>query len=191
MEVNPEKIQSFTDSDAFYTWLSHHHETETELWMRIYKKASRVKSITWNEAVRVALCWGWIDGIKKSENADAYFQRFTPRKPKSVWSKRNIEHVAELIAEGKIQSPGQAHVDAAKADGRWDAAYSTSKEMQMPQDFLDALDKNPQAKAFYNTLNKQNRFAIYYRLQSAKREATRQKRFDAILKLMKQGKRLH
>ncbi|MCB9638443.1 MAG: YdeI/OmpD-associated family protein [Myxococcales bacterium] len=185
------RIRSFEDPKAFHTWLAQHHDVEPELWLKIFKKHTKKKTIVWEEAVIEALCWGWIDGIKKSLDGEAYLQRFTPRRQKSLWSKRNREHVERLLQEGRMQEPGMLHVRAAQADGRWDAAYSASSEMVFPEDFLEALDKLPQAKAFFETLNKQNRYAIGYQLQTAKRPETRKKRMDKFLLMLENQEKLH
>jgi uncharacterized protein YdeI (YjbR/CyaY-like superfamily) len=140
--------------------------------------------------VIAALCWDWIDGIRKPLDDQAYLQRFTPRRRGSNWSKRNREHVERLIAAGRMQEPGLAHVRAAQADGRWAAAYAAS-EMTVPEDFVAALEQRPKAKAFFETLNKQNRYAIAYRLQTARKPDTRQKRFEQFLTMLETGEKLY
>ncbi|MCB9107747.1 MAG: YdeI/OmpD-associated family protein [Anaerolineales bacterium] len=190
-EPDQTRIQAFEDSAAFWNWLEQNHASEPELWLKIYKKGSGQKSINWEEAVVEALCWGWIDSIKKSLDDEAYLQRFTPRQKSSNWSKRNREHVDRLIAEGRMQEVGMVHVRAAQADGRWEAAYAPPSEMTVPEDFLAALDERSQAKAFFETLNKQNRYAIAYRLQTAKKPETRQKRFEQFIAMMEKGEKLY
>ncbi len=184
------RIQAFEDASAFGQWLALNHASESEVWVKMYKKGSGQKTINWEEGVIEALCWGWIDGIKKSFDDQAYLQRFTPRRPGSNWSKRNREHVKRLIAAGRMQEPGLVHVRAAQADGRWAAAYASS-EMTVPEDFLAALEKRPAAKAFFETLNKQNRYAIAYRLQTAKKPETRQKRLEQFLDMLEKGEKLY
>jgi len=184
------RIHAFEDSAAFWQWLELNHATEPELWLKIYKKASGQKTINWEEAVIEALCWGWIDGIKKKFDEQAYLQRFTPRRKGSNWSKRNREHVDRLIAEGRMQETGLVHVRAAQADGRWEAAYAAS-EMVVPEDFLAALEQRPTAKAFFETLNRQNLYAIAYRLQTAKKPETRQKRFESFLGMLENEEKLY
>lgn len=157
----------------------------------MFKKGSGQKTINWEEAVVEALCWRWIDGIRKPLDDQAYLQRFTPRRQGSNWSKRNREHVERLIAEGKMQEPGMVHVRAAMADGRWESAYAPPSEMTMPEDFLAALEQRPKAKAFFETLNRQNQYAIAYRLQTAKKPETRQKRFERLLAMMENGEKLY
>jgi uncharacterized protein YdeI (YjbR/CyaY-like superfamily) len=190
-EATPVTTRAFEDPQAFGQWLATHHQSESELWLKIYKKASGKKSITWNEAVIEALCWGWIDGVKKSLDAEAYLQRFTPRRPRSLWSRRNREHVEKLIATGRMQTAGMEQVKAAQTDGRWEKAYAPASEMEIPADFLAALETRPKAKAFFETLNRQNHFAIYYRLHTAKRPETRQKRFDQCLEMLDQHQAFH
>ncbi|MEJ2766861.1 YdeI/OmpD-associated family protein [Photobacterium sp. MCCC 1A19761] len=168
--VNNKEAQSFTTPEDFYEWLKENHESCNELWLKIYKKGSCIPSITWNESVKVALCWGWIDGIKRALDHEAYLQRFTPRRSGSHWSKRNTEHVASLIEQNLMTEAGMKHVRAAQADGRWEAAYAPVSEMQIPDDFLGALEQNTEAKHFFETLNKTQRFAISYGLETAKKQ---------------------
>lgn len=190
-EPDKTRIRAFVDAPAFWQWLAQNHDAEPELWLKIYKKGSGQKTIDWNSAVIEALCWGWIDGIAKSLDDQAYLQRFTPRRPGSNWSKRNREHVERLITEGRMQEPGLIHVRAAQADGRWEAAYAPPSEMTMPEDFLAALAERPSAKAFFETLNRQNRYAIAYRLQTARKPETRQKRFDSFLAMLEKEETLY
>ena len=186
--VDDKLMQPFETPECFYEWLRLNHNRETELWLKIYKKASGIKSIDWSEAVKMALCWGWIDGIKKSVDGDCYTQRFTPRRAKSIWSKRNTEHVAALIEQGLMQPAGLTHVEAAKADGRWQAAYSISDGLVMPEDFVAAVEastaNNGNTKEFFDTLSKSSRNIIAYGLTSAKKEETRKKRFDKFLAML-------
>lgn len=164
-------------------WLKANHASESELWVKIYKKSSGLQSVTWNDVVIEALCWGWIDGIKKSLDDQGYLQRITPRKARSNWSKRNTDHVQRLISEGRMMESGLQHVRAAKADGRWESAYVVS-EMEVPADFLTALDSNPNAKLFFETLNKSSRYVIAYGLISAKKPETRQRRFAKYMDML-------
>lgn len=189
-EPDQTRIQAFEDSAAFGEWLALNHTSEPEVWVKIYKKGSGQKTINWEEGVIEALCWGWIDGIRKSLDDQAYLQRFTPRRPGSNWSKRNREHVERLIAAGRMQEPGLVHVRAAQANGRWEAAYASS-EMTVPEDFLAALEERPAAKAFFETLNKQNRYAIAYRLHTARKPETRQKRFEQFLAMLEKEEKLY
>ena len=164
-------------------WLQANHDTKSELWVKIFKKGSGIPSVTWNDVVIEILCWGWIDGIRKSLDDQAYLQRITPRKKRSNWSKRNTEHVERLIKQGRMKEPGLIHVRAAKADGRWESAYATS-EMKIPADFLRALDESPKAKQFFDTLTKSNRYIIAYGLESAKKPDTRQRRFEKFMDML-------
>ena len=164
-------------------WLKLNHAAESELWVKIFKKKTGIPSVTWDDVVIEALRWGWIDGVRKSIDAQAYFQRITPRKARSGWSKRNREHAERLISEGRMMASGLAHVRAAKADGRWENAYAAS-EMEVPTDFLAALKSEPKAKRFYETLSKSSRYAIAYGLISAKKPETRRRRFAKFMDLL-------
>ena len=177
---NPERTMSFARPEDFSQWLKANHACESELWVKIFKKNSGIASITWDDVVIEALCWGWIDGIKKSFDEQAYLQRVTPRKARSVWSKRNREHAERLISEGKMTEAGLKQILAARGDGRWDNAYAAS-ELTVPEDFLAALEREPNAKRFYNTLNKSNRYVIAHGLTSAKKPETRLRRFDKYM----------
>lgn len=178
--MTPTKTMSFPTPQDFGSWLKKHHNSETELWIKIYKKGCDKQSVTWNEVVIEALCWGWIDGIKKSLDDESYLQRVTPRKANSNWSKRNKEHVERLIKENRMQAAGLAHVEAAQKDGRWQNAY-TASEIEVPEDFINALEHNPIAKAFYNSLTKSYRYIIAHGLTSAKKADTRKRRFTKYL----------
>lgn len=182
-EPTPEKQRSFSSPEALCEWLQIHHATENELWIKIFKKKTGIKSVTWDDVVIEALCWGWIDGIKKSINDQAYLQRITPRKIKSNWSKRNRAHAERLISEGRMRGPGLTQVESAKADGRWENAY-TASEMEVPADFILALEEKPQAKAFFQTLNKSHRYTIAYALIGAKKPETRQRRFNKYMDML-------
>ncbi len=169
-------------------WLKQNHAQERELWVRIFKKDSGTPSVTWQDCVVACLAWGWIDGVRRSLDDDSFVQRFTPRRPKSSWSKKNREHVERLIAEGRMQPSGMVHVEAARADGRWEQAYAGSAEMELPADFLRALDDRPAAKQFFATLKRQDIFSIYHRLQTAKRPETRARRMATILATLAEGR---
>jgi uncharacterized protein YdeI (YjbR/CyaY-like superfamily) len=185
---HPPKTITFKSPIDLSRWLHANHATESELLIKIFKKGSGIVSVNWDEVVIESLCWGWIDGVKKSLDDEAYLQRITPRKARSNWSKRNTEHVERLIIEGRIEEPGLIQVRAAKADGRWENAY-TASEIKVPADFLAALDNHPKAKQFYQTLTKTNRYAIAYGLESAKKPETRQRRFKQFMdKLTRQEK---
>lgn len=183
---DPSKIKSFATAEELAEWLRDNHASETELWVNIYKKKSAIPSVTWDDVVIESLCWGWIDGIKKSIDEQAYLQRITPRKAKSVWSKRNRDHAERLMSEGRMAESGMVQVNAAKVDGRWDNAY-TASEMEVPEDFIKALESNLEAKAFYETLTKSRRYVIAHGLGSAKKPETRQRRFDKYMDALTRG----
>ena len=182
-EPDPTKIMTFALPKHLSQWLRINHAVESELWVKIFKKGTGVPSVTWDDVVIESLCWGWIDGIKKSLGTQAYIQRITPRKEKSNWSKRNVEHAERLISEGRMMESGLVHVRAAKSDGRWENAYVVS-EMKVPTDFLEALVDKPSAKQFFETLNKSSRYVIAYGLISAKKPETRQRRFEKFMGML-------
>jgi len=175
-EPDPLRIITFSTPKGLGEWLKSNHATESELWIKIFKKSTGIQSVTWVDVVIEVLCWGWIDGIKKSLDDQAYLQRITPRTARSNWSKRNTEHVERLISENRMKESGLVHVRAAKADGRWEKAYVVS-EMEVPEDFLAALESHPKVKGFFETFNKSSRYVIAYGLISAKKTETRQRRF--------------
>lgn len=176
--------KSFPNAQALGEWLADNHAGATELWVRIYKSASAKRSVTWADCVIEAIRYGWIDGQKKPLDDISFLQRLSPRKPGSNWSSRNREYAKKLIQEGRMTPAGLAHVEAAKKDGRWEKAYAGSADMEMPEDFLRALDKLPRTKKFFATLNRQNLFSIYYRLRTTKKPETRAKRMAQILSLL-------
>lgn len=187
---DPTKITPFKDDAAFDAWLRRHHDRDTEIWVRMYKKGSGTPSIDWPKAVDVALCWGWIDGIRKSLDAESFLQRFTPRRPKSIWSQVNREHVARLTAEGRMQPSGLKQVEAAKADGRWDAAYApirTASHASLPDDLRAAIDANPRAARTFATLGRMNLFALAFRTNSMKTPAGRAKKIETLVAMLARG----
>lgn len=177
------KIMTFVTSKDLSEWLKVNHATESELWVKIFKKNTGIQSVTWNDVVIEVLCWGWIDGVKKSIDNQAYLQRITPRRARSNWSKRNTDHVERLISEDRLKESGLVHVRAAKVDGRWKNAYAVS-EMEVPADFLAALENQPKLKLFFETLNKSSRYVIAYGLTSAKKPETRQRRFEKFIDML-------
>jgi len=191
MKVDGDRVQSFSTPEAFCSWLETNHATENELWMKLYKKASRIPTISWEAAVIEALAWGWIDSTKKSFDEQAYLQRFSPRRKKSNWSKKNCEHAEKLVKDGRMQPAGLQKMNEAKADGRWDAAYAGSASMEIPDDFLEQLNRNRAAKKMFQTLNRTNLFSIYHQLHSAKKEETRQRRIDKIIAMLARGETFH
>ncbi|WP_028468397.1 YdeI/OmpD-associated family protein [Neptunomonas japonica] len=182
-EPDPLRIMTFATPQDLNKWLQENHATESELWVKIFKKNSGTQSVTWNDVVIEILCWGWIDGVKKSLDDQAYLQRITPRTARSNWSKRNTEHVERLISEDRMKESGLVHIRAAKADGRWENAYVVS-EMEVPEDFLAALESQPSVKQFFETLNKSSRYVIAYGLTSAKKPETRQRRFTKYMTML-------
>lgn len=185
------EIVEFHDQSSFRAWLAAHGKDTKGIWLRIYKKASNIDSITYAEALDEALCYGWIDGQKKSYDELSFLQKFTPRRPKSMWSKRNIEHIARLTEQGFMMPAGILEVERAKEDGRWAAAYDAASEMVIPSDFLVELKKHPIAEKFFATLNKTNTYAIAWRLQTAKTDETRRRRQDKIIELLNSQQKLH
>ena len=183
LEPDPKKIMAFATPQDLGRWLKVNHAIESELWVKIFKKKTDIPSVTWDDVVIESLCWGWIDGIKKSIDDQAYFQRITPRKALSNWSKRNREHAERLISEGRMTESGLVHIRAAKADGRWESAYVAS-EMKVPADFLAALESKPEAKQFFEMLNKSSRYVIAHGLISAKKPETRQRRFAKFIDML-------
>ena len=185
------EVQSFETPHQLDKWLERNHRTKQELWVRIFNKKSGKPTVTWDDCVVAAIAWGWIDGKKKSFDEVSFLQRLTPRRPRSNWSKRNTELAERLIAEGRMQPSGLVHVEAARQDGRWEKAYSGSSGMVMPDDFLKLLQKVPAAEQFFNTLDRRNLYAIYHRLQTAKRAETREKRLTGIVAQLARGKAFH
>ncbi|MEM0910182.1 MAG: YdeI/OmpD-associated family protein [Pseudomonadota bacterium] len=187
--LNPRLVKAFKTSKSLNTWLRNNHDKKDELYVKIYKKGSGIRSVEWNDVVVEVLCWGWIDGVKKRFDEHAYLQRITPRRPKSAWSKINTRHVERLIALGKMEEPGMIHVRAAKSDGRWENAYAPPSEQSIPDDFIRALNVHPTAEAFFKTLKKTHLNAIAYGLSSAKRPETRQRRLEKFVDMMKRNEK--
>jgi uncharacterized protein YdeI (YjbR/CyaY-like superfamily) len=184
-------ILTFTSTEEFTAWLAKHHKASSGIWIRHFKIKSGVSSITYAEALDVALCYGWIDGLKKTYDTESWLQKFTPRRPKSLWSQRNREHVDRLHKSGKMEAAGIKEVEAAKADGRWEQAYESPSNMIVPSDFLNELAKDKKAEAFFKTLNKTNIYAIVWRLQTARKPETRNKRMSVIIEMLNKGERFH
>jgi uncharacterized protein YdeI (YjbR/CyaY-like superfamily) len=181
----------FASAGAWHTWLDENHATSDGLWMKIAKKGVTEASVTYPEAVEVALCFGWIDGQSGRIDDEFWRQRFTPRRARSKWSAINRDRVTRLIAEGRMQPAGLAQIDAAKADGRWDAAYAPPSTATVPDDLAAALDANPTANAFFATLSASNRYAIIYRVNDAKRTDTRARRIATFVQMLSEGRTLH
>jgi uncharacterized protein YdeI (YjbR/CyaY-like superfamily) len=192
MDPKPDDaVELFATPEDFDRWLSKHRAKASCIWVRYAKKKSGIASIDWNQAVDVALCHGWIDGQAKSLDETYSLQRFTPRGPRSKWSKLNRERVARLTKEGRMQPAGLAEVERAKADGRWDAAYDSPANAKVPEDLAKALAKSAKAKKFFDSLNAQNRYAILYRLHEAKKPETRARRLEKFVEMLKKGEKLH
>jgi uncharacterized protein YdeI (YjbR/CyaY-like superfamily) len=184
-------ILSLRAARQWQAWLSRNHARSDGVWLRFFRKASGTPSVTYAEALDVALCYGWIDSQGKSHDETSYLQKFTPRRARSPWSKINREHVARLQVEGRMQPAGLAEVERAKSDGRWDAAYDSPSAMTVPEDFTRALNRNRTAKRFFETLNRRNTYAIAYRLQSAKRPETREKRIREFIGMLARHEKLY
>ncbi len=187
---DPKRIRSFATAEAFEAWLAEHHASEPELWLKIHKKASGLSTVSTKEALDVVLCWGWIDGIRKSFDERSFLQRYTPRKPRSAWSRVNVEHVERLIKAGRMTPHGQRQVDAAKADGRWDAAYAPISEAShdtVPEDLRAAIEADPQALETFLSLGKQNLFALSRLTDSLKTAAGRARKIEALVAMLARG----
>jgi uncharacterized protein YdeI (YjbR/CyaY-like superfamily) len=185
------EIISFRSASEFRKWLAANHRESNGIWLRIFKKGSEKRSVTYAEALDEALCFGWIDGQKQRHDDSSWLQRFTRRRPKSGWSKINTQHAERLIQAGRMKGAGQTEIDAAKRDGRWTAAYDSPSKATFPEDFLVAVRRNKKAKAFFESLNKANRYAIAYRLQTAKKPETKQRRIEIILAMLAKGEAFH
>jgi uncharacterized protein YdeI (YjbR/CyaY-like superfamily) len=190
-KINPDKIRAFKDADSFYNWLGKHHDTEDEIWIKIHKVDSGFKSITPKQAIEVVLCWGWIDGLRKGFDDKSFLQRYSPRSRKGTWSQINVDNVARLIKEGRMTEHGLKHVEAAKADGRWDRAYKGGKDMKIPADLQAAIDAEPRAKAMLAKLSGQNRFALAFRTHNMKTEAGRKKKIETFVGMLKRGETIY
>jgi uncharacterized protein YdeI (YjbR/CyaY-like superfamily) len=191
VKVDPDKVHEFKDADAFHTWLGKHHSSADEVWIKIHKVGSGLKSITPKEAIDVALCWGWIDAVRKGFDDKSFLQRYTPRGRKSIWSQINVDNVARLIEEGRMTEHGLKQVDAAKADGRWDRAYGRARDMRIPDDLQAAIDAEPKAREMLAKLNAQNRFALAFRIHNMKTEAGRKKKIAAFVEMLKRGETIY
>lgn len=184
-------IRAFKDPKAWEAWLSKNQTAADGIWIRIAKKASGTKSVNQPEAVEVALCYGWIDAQARPESAAAWLQRFVPRRPRSIWSKINRERALALIASGRMRPAGLEQIERAKQDGRWEAAYDSSRTATVPADFEKELELNPKAQAFFKTISAANRYAILWRLQTAKKAETRAKRLRSFIEMLEKGETIH
>jgi uncharacterized protein YdeI (YjbR/CyaY-like superfamily) len=184
-------VRLFKDAAAWDAWLATQHAKSAGLWLRIAKAASNVKSVSYAEALDVALCYGWIDGQRRAFDDKTYLQKFTPRGKRSIWSKINREKVQRLIESGRMQSAGLEAIDRAKANGQWDAAYDSHRTASVPDDLQGALDAHPNAKAFFATLNRTNRYAVLFRIQTAKRAETRAKKIEQLVDMLERHEVFH
>lgn len=181
----------FAKQSDWQKWLKENHTTSRGLWVRFAKKNSGIESASYAEALDVALCYGWIDGQKKSYDETTWLQKFTPRGAKSVWSKINRGKAEELIKAGKMKAAGLKTIESARLDGRWEAAYDSQSKATVPDDFQVALDQSPKAKAFFITLNSANRYAILFRIQTAKKAETRARRIQQFIEMLEKNQKVH
>lgn len=181
----------FEGQKEWADWLDQHHAEAAGIWLRLVKKASGLRSVSYDEAVETALCYGWIDGQKKSYDETSWLQKFTPRGAKSVWSKINREKAERLIASGQMKPAGLKAVEAARQDGRWEAAYDSPAQATVPEDFQAELERNAEAKAFFATLNSTNRYAILWRIQTAKKPETRARRIQQFIEMLAKQEKLY
>jgi uncharacterized protein YdeI (YjbR/CyaY-like superfamily) len=187
---DPRTIKSFRTEAAFAKWMAANHARESEIWLKIHKKGSGLPTVTNAQALDVALCWGWIDGIRKSLDEQSFLQRYTPRRARSLWSQINRDHVARLTAAGRMTPHGQRQVDAARADGRWDAAYApmrSASEATIPEDLRAAIEANPRARKTFRTLGRRNLFSLAFRTNNMKTPAGRAKKIAALVAMLARG----
>jgi len=191
MKVTDLPILPFASKKKWADWLAKQHNKSSGVWLKLAKKGSEIPSVTYDEALEVALCYGWIDGQKKGFDDKYWLQKFTPRAARSIWSKINTEKAEKLIKSGKMKPAGLRAVEAAKQDGRWDAAYESQKNISVPDDFQAALDQNQKARVFFTTLNSANRYAILFRIHNAKKVETRLRRIQQFVEMLARGEKLY
>lgn len=191
MQVDPSKVQTFKDAESFYKWLGKNRDKHDEVWIKIHKVGSGLKSITPKEAIDVVLCWGWIDGLRKGFDDKSFLQRYSPRGKKGTWSQINVDNVARLVEDGRMTVHGLREVEAAKADGRWARAYKSGKGMKIPDDLQAAIDAEPKAKAMLAKLSEQNRFALAFRTHNMKTEAGRKRKIETFVAMLKRGETIY
>ena len=184
-------VKSFKNAAAFESWLERNHKKADGLWLKVAKAKSGIVSISFPDALDLALCYGWIDGLRRGLDEDYYVQKFTPRRAKSVWSVINKNKVAQLIKDGRMKASGLAAIEEAKKNGQWDNAYHSPANISIPDDLQNALDKNKKAKAFFEKLNAQNRYAILYRIHQVKREETKTKKIAEYVKMLEAKKTIY
>ncbi len=182
---------AFETQQAWEAWLAEHHADTPGIWLKLAKKGTGVASISYAEALEEALCYGWIDGQKASFDETYWLQKFTPRRPKSIWSKVNCDKVSALLAEGRMQPGGIRQMELAQADGRWEAAYDSQSKITIPPDFQSELDKNQPARDFFSTLNSINRYAILFRIQTAKKPGTRAARIQKFIEMLANKQKIY
>ncbi len=182
---------SFERQKDWAAWLAKNHATSSGLWLKLAKKASGIRSVTYDEALEVALCYGWIDGQRKSHDETSWLQKFTPRGPRSIWSKINTEKAQRLIERGRMKPAGLKAIESAKQDGRWDAAYAPQSKAAVPDDLQVELDRNAKAKAFFATLDSRNRYAILHRIHTAKKAETRAKRIEQFIRMLENKEKIY
>ncbi len=190
-DIESPEIIAFETKHAWEAWLRKNHTKTEGVWIRFAKKKSGIPSVTYDEALEVALCYGWIDGQGKGLDEKFHIQRWTPRRAKSMWSKRNRERVTELIEAGKMKPPGLREIERARADGRWDAAYDSPSTATVPEDLAKAFKRNAKARRFFETLDSSNRYAILHRLQTAKKPETRARRLAEFVEMLSDGRKIH
>lgn len=191
MADNTTPVIIFRTPSEFEKWLSKNHKTTPAVWTKFAKKGSGETTITYDEALEIALCYGWIDGLVHGLDDKFYLQKWTPRRSKSVWSQRNTGIIEKLTQEGRMKEAGLLEVEKAKADGRWANAYNSPANMKPPQDFLDALSKSKKAQEFYENLNKTNKYTMYWQIQNAKKEETRVRRIKKFVDMLERGEKLY
>ena len=189
--TNPEPALSFESDAAWAAWLAANHGASSGVWLRLAKKSSNASSVSYAQAIEVALCYGWIDGQKKGDSEQHWLQRFTPRTRTSIWSKINRQKALALIASGEMKAAGLKEVERAKSDGRWKDAYDPARSATVPSDLQAALDLNAKAKAFFASLNGRNRYAVLFRIQTAKKPETRAKRIQTFVEMLEKHETLH
>ena len=191
MGIDDDPVELFESSESWRDWLDKHHEDSSGVWLRIAKKGSGRSTVSHADALDDAICYGWIDGLRRSLDDTFFLQRFTPRRAKSKWSQVNVTKATKLIEAGRMQSAGFREIELAKADGRWEAAYPSYSTAQVPDDLAAALDAEPGARKFFNSLNSVNRYAILYRLHDAKRPETRSARLAKFVAMCAAGERVY
>jgi len=184
-------ILPFASKKKWADWLAKQHDKSTGVWLKLAKKGSEIPSVTYDETVDVALCYGWIDGQKKGLDDKYWLQKFTPRAARSIWSKINTEKAEKLIKSGEMKPAGLKAIEAAKLDGRWEAAYESQKNISVPDDFQAALNKSPKARVFFATLNSVNRYAILFRIHNVKKAETRLRRIQRFVEILERGEKLY